>query len=268
MPPPPETFHKIKYISEPYHPAVEVNKHGESKGGTRQMLGGKGIKSKFIRLYEGEPPKHPRGVVVTKVVKRSKCLTSEGFRFPSTESETNNRGGYDGTFTKKYAHIPNQTPATDEKQTNRRNNLASAANKPSRNITASPSRDETFNKILYISPSVEGKEPLPKYVKNNVVNPPLVFRRSSPLFTKLSYVSPEPTKSKSVDDAEKGKSHNSYNAGNFRPSSSSVNFRAPVTGTFSSTTHSPDLYNEKTLRRAVTPDRLHPLSKKYKNWVS
>jgi hypothetical protein len=156
MPPPPETFHKIKYVSDPYKPRIAVVTHGDSRKGVRQMNGAKGIKSQFQRLFEGEAPVIPKGGAKQKSMSASRFLTSDGFKYSSPTKESNNRGDYTATFTKKIDHIPITVPESEgniEARKSRTKKLPNAM--PSRNVTTSPYREEVFNKIPYITPSVD-----------------------------------------------------------------------------------------------------------------
>lgn len=156
MPPPKETFAPLIYVSEPYKPPIVVVTHGNSSKGVRQMSGGKGIKSKLNRLYEGEKPALAKGEPKTKADVKCTFLTSEGFKYSSGMKVSNNRGDYTSTFTKPIEHIPISTPETDEEKTGggRRVKKKRLPAIP-KNITTSPYREAVFNKFPYMTPSVD-----------------------------------------------------------------------------------------------------------------
>ena len=158
MPPPPETFSKIKYVPDPYKPAIQVVTHGNSRKGIRQMAGGKGIQSSFNRLYEGEPPPLKRGEVHSKHISDSKFLTTEGFKTTSNTKVSNNRGDYTATFTKKYDHIPATKPESEGEVKARLAKRKMKVSAP-RNVCTGPCKDEIFNKISYVTPSLEKVTP-------------------------------------------------------------------------------------------------------------
>jgi hypothetical protein len=154
MPPPPATFTKIKYISDPYQQPIAINTHGNSSKGVRQMHGSKGIKTTFNRLYEGEAPDILKGTVKAKIVKENKFLTSDGFKYSSGMKESNNRGDYTATFTKKMEHIPISKPETDAAASRRRTKKI-PSKLPTKNVSTSPYNDGVFNKIPYVTTSVD-----------------------------------------------------------------------------------------------------------------
>ena len=155
MPPPPETFTKLKYISDPYKPPIEVITHGNSSKGVKQMTGAKGIKSKLNRLYEGEKPKEAKGMVISKKATECKFLTSDGFRYSSAMKVSNNRGDYTSTFTRNLEHIPISKPETDEDKKETRRATLKKLPAVAKNVSTSPYNEGVFNKIPYVTQTVD-----------------------------------------------------------------------------------------------------------------
>lgn len=118
------------------------------------MSGAKGIKSKFIRLYEGERPDIRKGEVKTKKVTECKFLTSDGFRYSSAMKESNNSGDYTSTFTKNMEHIPITKPETEEEKADSRRTTIKKLPAVPKNMSTSPC-PPLFRKIPYVTQSVD-----------------------------------------------------------------------------------------------------------------
>jgi hypothetical protein len=97
---------------------------------------------------------------------------------------------------------------------------------------------------------------------------PFAFTKKNDLFIKVKYMEQGITKSKSDGELGKVKDSTIIDCGSFRPSSPCINFKAAVAGTFSPCRYEGTSYDEKVRRRVTMPDKLLPLPRQVKVWVT